>query len=114
VVSVVVDFTNGTTGVNQGDDAVVLTRISLKGGVNIQLGNGKDIVGLGDFDNSGSLVDSAVDGTLGAVAIENGLTINLQAGTNTLAAKSVTLDGQGGPNLTITGSGTDSMSFDHV
>ena len=114
VVSVVVDFTNGTTGVNQGDDAVVLTNLTLSGSVSVQLGNGNDIVGLGQFDNSGGLVDSAVDGTQGTVRIDNGLVINLQSGNNTVVAKSVTLDGPAGPNLTITGGGVDSISFDHV
>jgi hypothetical protein len=114
VVSIVLNFNNGQTGVNQGDDAIVLTKLQLTGSVNIGLGTGNDIVALGNFDNSGGLVDSAVDGTQGTVTFEKGLTIDLQGGTNTLVAKDVTLNGSSGPNLTITGAGNDSFSFDHV
>ena len=114
VVSIVLDFNNGQTGVNQGDDAIVLTKLHLTGSVNLGLGTGSDIVALGNFDNTGGLVDSAVDATQGTVKFDKGLTIDLQGGTNTLVAKDVTLNGQGGPNLTITGAGDDSLSFDHV
>jgi hypothetical protein len=114
VVSIVLDFNNGQTGVNQGDDAIVLTKLHLTGSASIGLGTGNDIVALGNFDNTGGLVDSAVDGTQGAVTIENGLAIDLQGGDNTVAAKDVTLDGPAGPNLTITGAGNDDISLNHV
>jgi hypothetical protein len=114
VVSVVLDFNNGQTGVNQGDDAIVLTKLHLTGSVNVGLGTGSDIVALGNFDNTGGLVDSAVDAMQGTVKFDKGLSIDLQGGANTLVAKDVTLNGHGGPNLTITGAGDDSLSFDHV
>jgi hypothetical protein len=114
VVSIVLDFNNGQTGVNQGDDALVLTKLHLTGSVSIGLGTGSDIVALGNFDNSGGLVDSAVDANQGAVKFDKGLTIDLQGGANTLVAKDATLNGHGGPNITITGAGDDSLSFDHV
>jgi hypothetical protein len=114
VVSIVLDFNNGQTGVNQGDDAIVLTKLQLTGSVSIGLGTGSDIVALGNFDNSGGLVDSAVDATQGSVEFDKGLTIDLQGGTNTLVAKDVTLNGKSGPNLTITGAGVDSLSLDNV
>src|SRR5205085_1556963 len=81
----------------------------------IKMGIGNDFIGVGNFDNSGGLVDSAVNSLLGAVTIKNGLSVNMQGGNNTFLAKDATFRGAMGPNLEIIGAdGNDSVKLKSV
>lgn len=100
---------NILVSLNGGDDQLVLTDLSLKGSVNVLLGEGADNVGLGNFDDSHGLFDNAVDSLTGELAIQGNLTIGLGEGSNTLVARGVTV----GKLSTISaGSGTDLFEFE--
>jgi hypothetical protein len=113
--SIVLDFNGGLTTGNKGDDAVVITNLSLTGSVSIHTSDGDDIIALGQFDNSGGIVDSSVNSSIGPLSIANGLTINVQSGDNTILANKVTIQGPAGTNLGITGGdGSDSITLTNV
>ena len=101
--SIVVDFNGGLSTGNKGDDVVVITNLTLSGSVTIHTSDGDDIIALGQFDNSGGVVDPAVDGFLGPLTVQNGVSINVQAGNNKILANDVTIQGATGTNLGITG-----------
>jgi hypothetical protein len=83
--------------------------------VNINTGDGTDFVGVGQFDNSGGLVDSAVNSLLGPVQILSGLAINGQGGDDKIIVQNADLRGPAGPNLSITGTdGSDTLTLQNV
>src|SRR5262245_34354817 len=82
VTNIVVNFTQGRTGVNTGNDAVVITGLELDGSVSIHTGNGDDFIGVGNFDNSEMRVDPAVDTLLMNVTLGKGLFIEMEGGHN--------------------------------
>ncbi len=113
--SIVINFNGGVTTGNKGDDAVVITNLTLNGSVNIHTSDGDDIVALGQFDNSGGLVDAAVNSSIGPLTINNGLTINVQTGDNKIVANKVSIQGAAGTNLGITGGdGSDAITLTNV
>ena len=113
--SIVVNFNGGATTGNKGDDAVVITNLTLNGSVNIHTSDGDDIVALGQFDNSGGLVDAAANSSIGPLTINNGLTINVQTGDNKIVANKVSIGGAAGTNLGITGGdGSDTITLTNV
>jgi hypothetical protein len=81
---------NIVISMGNGDDAVVLTNLSITGSVSAQLGNGDDVFGLGEFDNSSDAVDHAVDSLLGALAINGNFAISMGEDDNTVLARNVT------------------------
>jgi hypothetical protein len=101
--SIVVNFNGGLSSGNKGDDVVVLTNLTLTGSVTIHSSDGDDIIALGQIDNSAGVVDPAVDSFLGPLTVQNGVTINVQAGNNKILANQVTIQGATGTNLGITG-----------
>ena len=95
------NFNAGLSGVNKGNDVIVVTNLSLAAGIAVAAADGNIIVAIGQFDNTGGLVDSAVNSHLGAVSIGNGLGITLGSGTNTVVANNVTVSGGVGLNFAI-------------
>lgn len=95
------NFNAGLTGVNKGNDVIVVTNLTLSAGVAITAADGNIIVALGQFDNTGGLVDAAVNSHLGALSIGNGLGINLGNGSNTVVANNVTVQGGVGLNFAL-------------
>ncbi|HTQ39012.1 MAG TPA: hypothetical protein VMJ32_08285 [Pirellulales bacterium] len=106
VTSIVINFNDGDTGVNVGNDVVVITNLSITGSISITTGDGDDFIGIGNFDNSSGEVDSAVNSLQGAVDVGKGFTINMQGGENTLSAQDVSSQ-TSGANMTITGGDGD-------
>lgn len=108
------NFNAGLSGVNKGDDVIVVTNLSLSAGIAVAAADGNIIVALGQFDNSGGLVDSAVNSHLGAVSIGNGLGITLGSGTNTVVANNVAVNGGVGLNFVIvSGVGTNTFTLNN-
>ena len=92
---------------NKGNDAVVVTDIFVNGNVFVSGGKGNDVVGLGEFADSG-LVDDAVDTLLGALSIKKGLVIDTGEDNDTLLARSLT-----SKSLVVSmGLGDDNVTFD--
>jgi hypothetical protein len=99
---------------DDGDDVLVLTNLSLQGSVTIHTGDGDDFIGLGEFNDNG-LLDSAVenilDGLLGALTITTNLTIDTADDNDTLQARNVVvklatiLMGEGNDSITLDGNG---------
>ncbi len=104
------NFNAGLAGVNKGNDVIVVTNLTLSAGLAIAAADGNIIVAIGQFDNTGGLVDSAVDTHLGSVSIGNGLGINLGNGTNTVVANDATVQGGVGLNFALV-SGTGANTF---
>jgi hypothetical protein len=115
ITSININLNDGHVGTNEGNDAVVLTNLTLSGSVNINTSDGSDFVGVGQFDNSGNLVDSAVNSLLGPVKILSGLAINGQGGDDKIIVQNADLRGPAGPNLSITGTdGSDTLTLQNV
>ena len=92
----------------EGNDALVATRMPLSGSMSIQMGQGNDFVGLGEFDNN-SLVDSAVNSLLDALVISTNLAIDTGEGNDIVAGRNVSTKAL---VLTTLG-GDDVITLDH-
>jgi hypothetical protein len=115
ITSINIDLNDGHVGTNEGNDAIVLTNLTLSGSVNINTGDGTDFIGVGQFDNTGNLVDSSVNSLLGPVQILSGLAINGQGGDDKIIVQNADLRGPAGPNLSITGTdGSDTVTLQDV
>jgi fibronectin-binding autotransporter adhesin len=111
VTGIVINFNDGATGLNVGNDVVVITNLTITGSVSITTGDGDDFIGIGNFDNTGGEVDSAVDSLQGAVHVHGGFNINMQGGDNTVSAQDVSSQTPGA-NMTIAGGdGSDTVTL---
>ena len=96
---------SGPGPASRGNDVVVVAGLSFNGSISIRMSSGNDFVGLGDFDNSGNLVDPAVNTMLGPLVVHQGISIDLGAGDNQVFARDVVTNGPNGPNLSIVAAG---------
>ena len=93
---------------NDGDDALVITKLPVSGSISVQLGEGNDVLALGEFDNSGDLVDDIVDDLVGALTVKTSLLIDTGDGDDVIVGRNVSAR-----NFTLaTGIGNDSVTFD--
>jgi hypothetical protein len=115
ITSIVFNLNGGTTGLNTGDDVIVITKLALTGGVTINTGDGDNFYGIGDFDNSGNHADAAANTYLGAVTLGGGLVVNMGNGTDLLLANHATFNGSAGQNLAINaGNAHTILSFENT
>jgi hypothetical protein len=118
ITRLVFNFNEGQTGINTGNDQIVLTDLTLTGKVTIHSGDGNNFFGIGDFnnaDNTVDLTDSPVTITPSAVSFGHGLVMTMGGGTDAVRANDVTLGGTATKNLTITGGEGDStLTFDNT
>jgi large repetitive protein len=117
ITGIVFDFNGGGANINTGNDVIVLTNLTLTGGVTINSGDGNNFYGIGTFDpTQDNKVDLDFDpslGTLteGAVSMAQGMTINMGGGANYLRVDQATFNGPVGKNLAINmGVGTTTAS----
>ncbi len=111
VTSIILDFNNGETGVNEGNDTIIITHLTISGSISISTGDGDDIIGIGDYDNTSGAVETSVNSLLGAVNVGQGFTISMQRGNNLLYARDVTSQTPGA-NFTASGfDGVDTMTL---
>jgi hypothetical protein len=121
ITAIVFNFSGSGANANTGNDAIVLTNLTLSGGVTINSGDGNCFYGIGTFDpTQDHKVDLDIDAslgalTLGAVTLQKGMTINMGGGSNYLRVDQATLNGPAGKNLTVNmGEGTTIASFDQT
>ena len=115
VTNIFVNFNGGTTGINTGNDKIFVTGLALTGGLGIQTGDGNNTYTIGQFDNSGDLIDPTYSSLIGPVSLATGLSIKTGGGDNTLVANQLTVNGAVGNNLNInSGDGTNSLSFSNT
>ena len=92
---------------NKGNDAVVVTDIFVNGNLYVSGGKGNDVIGLGEFADTG-LVDDAVDSLLGALSVKKSMVIDAGEENDALLARAVSAK-----TLTASmGAGNDVVTFD--
>ena len=94
---------------NKGDDAIVVSDLFINGNLYIQGAKDNDVVALGQFDDTDSLIDDAVDSLLGALTVKKSVIIDTSDGDDTVLARDTTVTKS---IVVSTGVGNDTVRFD--
>lgn len=97
---------------DDGNDTLILTDLTLSGSATIRTGDGNDFIGLGEFDDDDDLIEDLLEDlagdVLGALTVKGAVNIDAADGNDTLLARNTTLN----LSTIIFGKGNDTLTFD--
>jgi hypothetical protein len=101
-------ISNVIVSTGKGDDAVVVSNLTLKGTLSVFGDHGNDAIALGDFEDVNDLIDDAADALLGALTVNKSVFIQDGLGDNSIIIGG--LDVRKSMQL-VTGNGNDSIDW---